>query len=371
MSAAIPIYSGNDFYVPAFRIIVSGQTVPTTVAHDVTSVTFKDSLDTFDSVDLVLNNWDDAAAGATHFTYAVDDAAQYADLFAFDKDRTVDVWIGYQNVRSVQVFSGTVESIEPHYPAGSAPTLTVRAVDRLKRLKDQQHTKTWTDTSVADMARAIASDHSLQINVTPRDDDEPQPYFFQQNQYDIVFLMQYARRMGYDLWIDPQGKLNLGPASQGATIVYKLGFHRSLIDFAPRLSMNEQVGKVQVSARDQESKGTFTAEAARAEIGLNADLESFVSAEIRDKVKKVSNQPLHANGQAKQLAREMMRNVLEQMLTATVTCPGLPEIRSGRLVEITDVGSRFSGPYLVTSSTHTLDDSGYKTAFTARREKTS
>ena len=63
-----------------------------------------------------------------------------------------------------------------------------------------------------------------------------------------------------------------------------------------------------------------------------------------------------------------MRNIMEQMVTATITCPGLPGIRTGTMVEIDDVGSRFSGPYFVTSTTHTIDDSGYRTSFTARRE---
>ena len=109
--------------------------------------------------------------------------------------------------------------------------------------------------------------------------------------------------------------------------------------------------------------------ATRADVGLNADLEGLISAEIQGKVKPVNNQPLHVNGQAKQLAREIMRNIMQKMLTATINAPGLPDIRAGRLVQITDVGSRFEGPYLVTSSTHTIDDSGYKTSFTARREK--
>ncbi|MFN2462150.1 MAG: hypothetical protein ABR591_15960, partial [Candidatus Velthaea sp.] len=120
---------------------------------------------------------------------------------------------------------------------------------------------------------------------------------------------------------------------------------------------------------DQVGKAAFVGTATRDEVGLNADLERFVTKEIRNKVKTVANQPLRVNGQAKQLAREIMRNIMERMLTATVTVPGLPDIRAGRIVEITDVGSRFAGPYLVTSSTHTIDDGGYKTSFSARREK--
>jgi len=375
MSAAIPIYSGNDMYVPTFKVRVRQQDVPAAVLRDIVSVTYKDSLTEFDSVDLTLNNWDDSRTGLpTQFTYLVDDQAPYADLFTFDRSKVVEVQLGYEGVNVVTVLSGTVESAEPHYPAGGAPSLTVRIINPLKSLKDQQHTKTYLDKSTEDIARDIANDHNLDIVVEdhPEDDDQPQPYVFQENQFDIVFLMQRARRMGYDVWLEGTNELHLGPAAGASSnTVYKLGFHRSLIDFSPRLTMNQQVGSVKVTAYNQLDKTTFVGTASRDEVGINDDLEGFVTDEIRDKVKTVTNQPLHANGQAKQLAREIMRNIMQTMLTASVTAPGLPDIRAGRKVEITDVGSRFSGPYLVTASTHTIDDSGYRTSFTARREKTS
>lgn len=374
MSASIPIYRGNDMYVPTFKVRVRQQDVPAAVLRDIVSVTYKDSLTEFDSVDLTLNNWDDSRSGqATQFTYLVDDHAPYADLFTFDRAKIVEVQLGYEGVNVVTVLSGTVESAEPHYPAGGAPNLTVRIINPLKSLKDKQRTKTYVDKSTEDIARQIASDHDLDIVVEdhPENDDQPQPYVFQENQFDIVFLMQRARRIGYDVWLEGTSELHFGPAAGNSNTIYKLGFHRSMIDFSPRLTMSDQVGSVKVTARNQQEKSTFVGTATRDEVGINGDLEGFVTDEIRDKVKTVNNQPLHANGQAKQLAREIMRNVMQAMLTASVTAPGLPDIRSGRKVEITDVGSRFAGPYLVTSSTHTIDDSGYRTSFTARREKTS
>jgi len=373
MTAVIPIYQGNDFYAPSFTVKVRSTDLPEIVARDVISVTYKDSLEELDTVDLVLNNWDDASTAPTNFIYAVDDNAPYADLWTFDQDTIYEVDMGYEGVGLVSMLTGMLESIEPHYPAGGAPSLNVRLVNRLKLLKDQQKTKTWTDVSTADIARAIARDHNLQIVVSTHknDDDGPQPYVFQQNQYDIVFLMQRARRIGYEIWLQDDQTLYFGPSTPGdggGTITYKLGFHRSMIDFSPHLTMSNQVGTVKVTARDQVSKATFSGQATRSYIGLNQDLETFVTDTILAKTKTVSNMPLHVNGQAQQLAREVMRNIMEQMLTATINCPGLPGIRAGTMVEITDVGSRFEGPYFVTSSTHTIDDSGYRTSFTARRE---
>jgi phage protein D len=46
----------------------------------------------------------------------------------------------------------------------------------------------------------------------------------------------------------------------------------------------------------------------------------------------------------------------------------VPDIRAGRNVIITGAGSRFSGNYFVTQSTHSIGESGYTTSFNARRE---
>jgi uncharacterized protein len=378
MTAAIPIYQGNDFYAPAFSVKIRTTKLPESVARDVISVTYKDSLEEFDTVDLLLNNWDDGGTtggtAPTNFIYAVDAHSPHADLWTFDQNTLYEVDMGYEGVGLVPMLSGTLESLEPQYPAGGAPSLGVRLVNRLKLLKDEQKTKTWTNVSTADIARTIARNYNLQINVSTHksDDDGPQPYVFQQNQYDIVFLMQRARRIGYEIWMQDDKTIYFGPSTPGdggGVITYKLGFHRSMIDFSPHLTVSNQVGTVQVTARDQLSKGAFNAQATRADIGLNQDLDVFLTDNLRNATKTVSNMPLHVNGQAQQLAREVMRNIMQEMLTATVSCPGLPAIRAGTMVEITDVGSRFAGPYFVTSSTHTIDDSGYKTSFTARREK--
>lgn len=55
-------------------------------------------------------------------------------------------------------------------------------------------------------------------------------------------------------------------------------------------------------------------------------------------------------------------------LTATGSTVGLPGLRAGTLLSIGGVGSRSSGRYLVTATTHSIGDSGYTTRFECRRE---
>ena len=54
-------------------------------------------------------------------------------------------------------------------------------------------------------------------------------------------------------------------------------------------------------------------------------------------------------------------------ITGELLCEAV-DLRAGQQVHVKGLGARFSGVYFVTKSTHTVNDSGYITKFTARRE---
>ena len=62
-SEAIPIYQGQDFYVPAFEMKLQGQPPGQGVIKDVLSVSYKDNIQEFDTFDITINNWDAAKLG--------------------------------------------------------------------------------------------------------------------------------------------------------------------------------------------------------------------------------------------------------------------------------------------------------------------
>ena len=57
------------------------------------------------------------------------------------------------------------------------------------------------------------------------------------------------------------------------------------------------------------------------------------------------------------------------LVKASGTCVGLPDLRAGRRVRIAGLGARFSGEYFITDTTHTINDNGYITKFNGRREQ--
>ena len=85
-------------------------------------------------------------------------------------------------------------------------------------------------------------------------------------------------------------------------------------------------------------------------------------------VSTIVSQPVSTKAEADQIALGQLKNTAITYIIATGTCPGTPTLKIGKVVEVKDVGKRFSGSYYVTSTEHTYSaKGGYRTLFTARR----
>ncbi len=205
----------------------------------------------------------------------------------------------------------------------------------------------------------------------------------QKNQYDIDFLLTRARGRGYVVVVregDPkkQGKerqqhLYFGPSDSNTPILrdvtYVLEWNKSLIDFKPTLTTANQVKSVTVNGWNRATKKpiseTVTLNDKR--LNINRDLHQLLNS-CDPREEQVVDEPVFTVAQAKALAEAILLKRHKEMVKASATCIGLPDLRAGQRVRIAGLGSRFSGTYFITDTTHTLNDSGYITKFNARRE---
>jgi Bacteriophage probable baseplate hub protein len=101
---------------------------------------------------------------------------------------------------------------------------------------------------------------------------------------------------------------------------------------------------------------------------VNKDLHRIINAcAAREEI--VVDEPIFTNCEARERAISILLDQTKQMVTADVKVVGLPDLRSGQVVEITNLGARLSGKYFVTKTKHTIDDNGYITTFSCRREQ--
>jgi len=394
----------HGFYVPQFEVRIEGVGLPRDVLRDVSQLTYRDSLREIDGFELTVNNWD---AGTRAFKYVGSETA--ADLQGggargqnarlFDPcNKEVEVRAGYRGDLRTLV-RGTFTTLEPNFPSSGPPTLTVRGLNALHKLRRKQYSTNWTDKRDSEIAKEIGrlSDPKLGkqqkrfpmpivVSDEAQGQESPFPYVAQVNQYDIDFLFLRARRLGYVVSIregdakakDPDRRkthLYFGP-SDGRTpgareALFRLRWGASLLDFKPTLTTANQIKSVTVKGWDRTRKKEIaqTVSLGDKELAVNKDLHKLLDdCDPREEI--VVEKPVHTKEEARKVAIGVLKDRQKEMVKASASCVGLPTLCAGCKVEIEGLGARFSGTYYVLGTTHSLGEGGYITRFDARREVT-
>jgi uncharacterized protein len=403
--SVLPLYeTGQPFYAPAFEVKVAGakETLKTLqgpatplkrdVVKDALEVTYQDSLDKVDSFTLVFNNWD-ADKRQPLFLGASRDPGKLFDLIR--PGNQVQVLMGYQGPQpDLRVMTtGIITTLEADFPEAAAPRLTVRGLNVLDRFRNKQYTWAWpTDPKKTITDSQIAKDLSatpdappgrpglgieVRVNEQAAKAEPPLSYVMMNNQYPIVFLMERARRNGYELFLareqvksknaKPKQFLYFGPSSRIADRTYKLEWGKSLVSFKPTISLARQVKKVTVLGWDRKAKKPIKGEATLQDVkDVNPDLHPFIEVIGREEI--VADRPVETAAQAKQIASRYLEAQVLDMVETTGVVVGLPDLRAGRVVEIGGFDQLLNGRWFIKETTHTINDNGYRTTFVARRE---
>ena len=89
---------------------------------------------------------------------------------------------------------------------------------------------------------------------------------------------------------------------------------------------------------------------------------------LSKKTDLVTSLVVQSDDEAKTAAKRRLRILAQGLIEGKGKTVGLPDLRSGNKISIVGLG-RYDGLYHVTTTTHTMGDSGYTTSFSARKEK--
>jgi phage protein D len=356
-----------DFLAPTFEVALNGVRLAPEVAAAVTSVVVTHEPDSLD-----------------HFTLSV--ANEFPELpfthggnaGLFDEGNSVTIKLGYVDALE-QVFDGEVTRVTPDFPEQETPTITIEGHSRLHWLRGATRTRTFQDVKDSDIASQIAGEAGLQADVEAT--TTTHPYVMQVNQSDFDFLLERARRIRYTLLV--QGKtLVFRKPADGKPKTYTLiwgdpqrAFEPDqqtlpLLRFRPTLDATAPAATVTVRGQDPSTReaivGTGTG-------GDEDDQSGTSGAQVAKKAftrpndAAVVDLPVVSQAEADEIAKALFNHRTLRLVTGTGACIGMPAVRAGIVMELDGLGPRFGGAYLVTRSTHRLDDTGYQTSFSVRR----
>ncbi len=386
----------GDFYVPRFEVKIAGVNLPLDVLRDVEQVTYKDNVKELDSFELTVNNWD---AETQDFKYVgsetADSLAKNPLHLLFNPCRhNVDVFMGYGENLSLMV-TGNFTTLEPNFSSG-APTLNVRGLNVLHQLRRKPFSYAWEGEKTSKIAKSFEtlpdpSDRKqkrfpLPVEIDPNSIEKEKKitYLAQNNQYDIDFLLALARRIGYVVFVKEKElkknrvvkprRLYFGPSDANhpglRPVTFELKWGISLMDFKPTLTTANQIKSVTVHGWNRSTKQPITGRASLDDpkSKLNRDLYKHLeNCDAREE--RVVDEPVFTQDEADERARGILLERSKDLVKASGTCVGLPDLRAGQRVRIAGLGARFSGEYFITDTTHTINDAGYVTKFNGRREE--
>lgn len=372
-SDAVPIYQNNDFYVPSFALKVGKRNQDQSIIRDITQVSYKDDIESIDSCDFTINNWD-----ADKRTF------KYSDTKLFDPGQEVELSMGYLNKGLLRVMlRGEITSLSPNFPSSGQPTLAVSCLNILHRFRKTQISQPYEKKTDSEIAKEICG--RLGVPLFPKVPpalETKNDYLLQSSQFDIVFLLGRARRIGYDLVVyetkDESG-LYFGPSADLTKVTYRLSYGKSLIQFQPTLSTANQVSKVTVLGWDAKKGAEIKVTKDRSQLKKDAltkeQLAEFEKA-FGGREEVISDHPVRNETEAGELALAKLQTISGDMVTGSGSIIGLPDLRAGSVIFIDGLGAsrlppgqgRYDGRYFVTSTTHAIGGSGYTTQFQCRRE---
>lgn len=349
--------SAGDGLAPEFLVRVGGTDLPARAAADVLHVSVHEAVDAPAMFMCEVVNWDPDTV-----------AMKWSDGDLFKAGKELEIRLGYRD-RLETLMTGEITALELSVASREIPTLIVQGYDRSHRLMRGRRLRTFTNVTDAEIARSVATDLSL----TPEVADTQQifEYVLQCNQTDLEFLRERARRIGFEVLVRDK-TMFFRPRGIGRGEAATLSRDSDLLEFRPRLSTLGPSPRVVVRGWNPQQKeslvghadtGDATATMGGATLGAAAVEEIFGAAETASVAR-----PQFSQAEADQIARAAFNEAALSYISGEGVCVGRTDVRAGEVINIAGLGERFSGPYYVTSATHSYTPArGYRTRFAVRR----
>lgn len=376
-------------YAPEFKIELNGDPIPAALRGAMSSIVYQDGIEGADRVEVTFAN----------------PALRWLDHPLLQVDNGFKLSIGYAPDPLEEVFVGEITGVEPTFPSGGMPTIKVTAQDFLQRLTRGTKDRAFRisipsignfplpDPAVAALVSAtnllipdldpvggaLSTLMTLAAYITTPQGAQL-PIRRQESTSDFDFLTEISRVNGWEMYVDhtaqPRGyrlKFQFLIQDYSASLTLKWG--ESLMDFTPRLTtVGDLFGitaKVWVATLKTEFVIVVGWDFDRAAFNLQiypnliGDIDEILGPAAGGKT--LSIKPTGFPTALQEILSELLPR-LNNRLTGSGSSIGDPRIKAGRVIDLEGLGDQFSGLYRITSATHTLDSSGYRTSFDVRKE---
>lgn len=264
---------------------------------------------------------------------------------------------------------GEVTALEADFDRSGSHTV-IRGYDLSHRLSRGRHTRTFNGVTDADIARQLATDAGLDVG-TIEAGGPTYEHVSQANSTDWEFLRGRAREIGFEVAVvlgefhwrrltdagDAPGESDIAPTDRLQLVVGS-----NVEWFRPRVTASDQVARASVRGWDPMQKAAVVG---TAEAETNSTLVALsprdLAATFGESEFVATDLPVSTQREADSAASSLAEQISSAHCEAELMAQGSPRLRSGVAVSISLAGWPYDGKYVLTSTRHTYDESGYRT----------
>jgi Rhs element Vgr protein len=285
---------------------------------------------------------------------------QPIDSNPFDIGKSLEVKLGATDqLTTTSLFKGQIVSLELDFGAGGVELL-VRGFDRSHALIRARNVRTFQNQTSSDIVQKVVQEAGF--TAACDDSGDPHDFMQQDNETDWDFIWRLAERVGFEFVVEDK---TAHFRKQAADDPVQLQWPDTLRSFRPRVTATQQAHQVTLSAQDPKTKEAISVTASTPEqiarIGVERSdvANAFDGADIH-----IATEPVKSQSEGTTLAQALLDKLANGYIAAEGVSDGNPAIKAGAAVQVTGLGTKYSGLYRVAAATHVLrGGSTYETRF--------
>lgn len=257
------------------------------------------------------------------------------------------------------LFDGEITAIRRTLNGARERSLTVRAYDRLHRLRKKQSLRHMNEVGLAEFAQTVAGDLGLDLDIA--DSPRPRRVLIQQDQSDFGLLAELAGEAGLCFRLDAD-TLRLSTLGGHGGEEIRLTPGENILEITTDVSAEPMRKASRALGWDLASNRVLAGEAGMAaqdalEMRLDA-VSAFEGLGERFLVNRICE----SDDEVRRLAQADIDRATARGLIVDALCEGDPALRPGAVVRLEGMGSEADGPFVVSSAVHRFDaHAGYTT----------
>ncbi len=276
-----------------------------------------------------------------------------------------------ESEEELQLIEGEITGIEVKFSDTSEAHLIIRGYDISHRLHRGRFSRSFLNMTEGDLVEKIAKEVGITIGQVDKSNGYVRDYIFQENQTNMEFLRERAARVGFELFVQNNKIYFRKPKSDSSLTLEWL---TDISSFDVRTTTAEQVSAVEVFGWDYSKKEQIKGEAKKEQLvtdtgnGQGSSKQTFKLKSSKTLSPKmiVVDQTVESQKEAAKIAESLCNELGGEFVTAKAKAEGNPEIRPGKVVELENMGTRYSGKYYVTETCHCYRQGVLKTNFDVR-----